>query len=95
MGAGGPGATGGRGALGFITRSQLGAASTVFGGFFAEKLFGSLLGEASGYLPFSLLNSLLKLDGPLAPGLAAAVLAVMAVAVGAVAVVLARRRDLP
>ena len=83
------------GALGFITRSQLGAASTVFGVFFAEKLFGSLLGAASGYLPFSLLNSLLKLDGPLAPGLAAAVLAVTAVATGGAAVVLARRRDLP
>ena len=52
-------------ALGFGTRSQLGAASTVFGVFFAEKLFGSVLGDAASYLPYSLLNSLLDLDGPL------------------------------
>ena len=81
-------------ALGFGTRSQLGAASTVFGAFFAEKLFGPALGEAASYLPYSLINSVLELDGPLSVGPAAAVLAAWALVAAAVAVALARRRDL-
>jgi ABC-type transport system involved in multi-copper enzyme maturation permease subunit len=82
-------------ALGFGTRSQLAAASTVFGVFFAEKLFGSALGDLAGYLPYSLLNSVLELDGPLSEGVAAVALTVWALAAAAAAVLLARRRDLP
>jgi ABC-type transport system involved in multi-copper enzyme maturation permease subunit len=82
-------------ALGFGARSQIGATSTVFGVFFAEKLFGSVLGDAAGYLPYSLLNSLLDLDGPLPEGVAAVALSAWALAAAGVAVVLARRRDLP
>ena len=83
------------GALGFIARSQLAAVSTVFGVFFAEKLFASALGDAAGYLPYSLLNSLLELDGSLSVGLSAVALTVWAIGAGAVAMALARRRDLP
>ena len=82
-------------ALGFGARSQIGATSTVFGVFFAEKLFGSVLGDAAGYLPYSLLNSLLDLDGPLSESVAAVALSAWALAAAGVAVVLARRRDLP
>ena len=82
-------------ALGFGARSQIGATSTVFGVFFAEKLFGSVLGDAAGYLPYSLLNSLLDLDGPLSESVAAVALSVWALGAAAVAVYLARRRDLP
>jgi ABC-type transport system involved in multi-copper enzyme maturation permease subunit len=80
-------------AVGFLTRSQAPAVVAVFVVFFAEKLFGGMLGELSGYLPYSLLNSLLELDGPLTVGLAAAVLAGTAAGVSALAAVTAARRD--
>jgi ABC-type transport system involved in multi-copper enzyme maturation permease subunit len=80
-------------AVGFLTRSQAPAVVTVFALFFAEKLFGPALGDASGYLPYSLLNSLLELDGPLSVGLAAVVLTATAAAVSCLAATMATRRD--
>jgi hypothetical protein len=80
-------------AVGFLTRSQAPAVVTVFAVFFAEKLFGPALGEASGYLPYSLLNSLLELDGPLPVGVAALVLTATAVALSCLAATTAARRD--
>jgi ABC-type transport system involved in multi-copper enzyme maturation permease subunit len=80
-------------AIGFLTRSQAPAVVTVFVVFFVEKLFGGLLGDLGGYLPYSLLNSLLELDGPLSVGVAAAVLTAIAVAVASLATVAAARRD--
>lgn len=80
-------------AVGFLTRSQAPAVVTVFVVFFAEKLFGGMLGDLGGYLPYSLLNSLLELDGPLSVGVAAAVLSAIALAVVSLATVAAARRD--
>jgi hypothetical protein len=80
-------------AVGFLTRSQAPAVVTVFAMFFAEKLFGPMLGDASGYLPYSLLNSLLELDGPLSVGLAALVLTAFALALSYLAATIAARRD--
>jgi ABC-type transport system involved in multi-copper enzyme maturation permease subunit len=80
-------------AIGFLTRSQAPAVVTVFVVFFAEKLFGGILGDLGGYLPYSLLNSLLELDGPLSVGVAAAVLTAIAVAVASLATIAAARRD--
>jgi ABC-type transport system involved in multi-copper enzyme maturation permease subunit len=80
-------------AVGFLTRSQAPAVVTVFAVFFAEKLFGPALGPAGEYLPYSLLNSLLELDGPLSVGLAALVLAATAAIVSSLAALVAARRD--
>ena len=80
-------------AVGFLTRSQAPAVVTIFVVFFAEKLVGGMLGDLSGYLPYSLLNSLLELDGPLSVGVAAVVLTVIALAVATVATVATTRRD--
>jgi ABC-type transport system involved in multi-copper enzyme maturation permease subunit len=80
-------------AVGFLTRSQAPAVVTVFAVFFAEKLFGPMLGDASGYLPYSLLNSLLELDGPLSVALAALVLTATALALSCLAATIAARRD--
>jgi hypothetical protein len=80
-------------AVGFLTRSQAPAVVAVFVVFFAEKLFGPMLGDASGYLPYSLLNSLLELDGPLSVGLAALVLTATALALSCLAATIAARRD--
>ena len=80
-------------AIGFLTRSQAPAVVTVFAWFFAEKLLGPVLGDAAGYLPFSLLNSLLELDGPLSVGLAAVVLTAIAAALCCLAATLTARRD--
>jgi hypothetical protein len=65
----------------------------VFAVFFAEKLFGPALEPVSGYLPYSLLNSLLELDGPLSVGLAALVLTATAAVLSSLAAVIAARRD--
>jgi ABC-type transport system involved in multi-copper enzyme maturation permease subunit len=81
-------------AAGFLTRSQAPAVVAVFVVFFAEKLFGGMLGDLGGYLPYSLLNSLLELDGPLSVSLAAIVLAVIAGALALVASLTAARRDI-
>ena len=81
--------------VGFLTRSPAPAVVTVFATFFAEKLVGPALGDVSGYLPFSLLNSLLELDGPLSVGAAAAALSGIAAGLVGVAMVMAARRDIP
>jgi hypothetical protein len=52
-----------------------------------------MLGDAGGYLPYSLLNSLLELDGPLSVGLAALVLTATALALSCLAATIAARRD--
>jgi ABC-type transport system involved in multi-copper enzyme maturation permease subunit len=80
-------------AVGFLTRSQAPAVVTVFAVFFAERLVGPMLGDASGYLPYSLLNSLLELDGPLSVGRAALVLTVIAAGVSGLAAITVGRRD--
>jgi ABC-type transport system involved in multi-copper enzyme maturation permease subunit len=80
-------------AIGFLTRSPAAAVVTVFAAFFVEKLVGPLMGEISGYLPYSLLNSLLELDGPLPVGTAAAALAATTLAVSALAAAMVQRRD--
>jgi ABC-type transport system involved in multi-copper enzyme maturation permease subunit len=80
-------------AVGFLTRSQAPAVVTVFAVFFAEKLFAPVLGPVGEYLPYSLLNSLLELDGPLSVGLAAVVLTATAAVVASLAAMLAARRD--
>jgi ABC-type transport system involved in multi-copper enzyme maturation permease subunit len=80
-------------ALGFIARSQVAAVVTVFAVFFAEKLLAPLLGAGAGYLPYSLLNSLLELDGPLGVPAAAIALTVFTLGTAGAAVVLTGRRD--
>lgn len=80
-------------AVGFVTRSQPAAVVTVFGTFFAEKILGTVMGEASGYLPFGLLNSLLDDGGVTSPGVAALVLAAIAAAMAVVAATSLTRRD--
>jgi len=79
--------------VGFLTRSQAPAVVIVFAVFFAEKLFGPVLGPASDYLPYALLNSLLELDGPLSVGVAAIVLTTTAAVLSCLAALLAARRD--
>jgi hypothetical protein len=79
--------------VGFLTRSQAPAVVTVFAVFFAEKLIGPMLGDASGYLPYSLLNSLLELDGPLTVGAAALALTATAVALSCLTATAVVRRD--
>lgn len=80
-------------AVGFLTRSPAAAVVTVFAAFFVEKLAGPLLGEIGSYLPYSLLNSLLELDGPLSVGVAAAALVVTAAVLSGLAAVTVQRRD--
>lgn len=79
--------------VGFITRSQQAAVCVVFGEFFAEKLLGGLLGPATEFLPFELLNRILDESAghAVAAGLA---LAAMTAALGTVAAVLLKRRDI-
>jgi ABC-2 type transport system permease protein len=80
-------------AVGFLTRSPAPAVVTVFAVFFAEKLIGPVLGDIAGYLPYSLLNSLLELDGPVSVATAALVLVAITTVVSGVAAVTVQRRD--
>ena len=79
--------------VGFLTRSPGPAIVTVFAVFFAEKLIAPMLGDVSAYLPYSLLNSLLELDGPLSVGAAALALTATAVALSCLAATAVMRRD--
>ena len=80
-------------AVGFICRSQAAAIIVVFGTFLAEKLLSGLIGPVHDYLPYALLNSVLDLDGALAPAAAALALAGVAAAITAAAGVLLKQRD--
>ncbi len=80
-------------AVGFICRSPAAAAMVVGGWFIVEKSLADLLGGAHDYLPYALLNSVLDVEGAMAPAAAGIALcgvtAVMATASGA----LLLRRD--
>lgn len=80
-------------AVGFICRSPAAAAMVVGGWFIVEKSLADLLGSAHDYLPYALLNSVLDVEGAMAPAAAGLALcgvtAVMATASGA----LLLRRD--
>jgi ABC-2 type transport system permease protein len=79
--------------VGFITRSQAPAIIVIFGGFIVEKIVSGLIGTGGEYFPYALLNSLLDIDGPLAPAAAGLALTGVAAAVAASSAVLLRRRD--
>jgi hypothetical protein len=49
-------------AVGFTCRSQPAAVIVVMGSFLAEKLIAGVIGPVQDYLPYALLNSLLKLE---------------------------------
>jgi hypothetical protein len=80
-------------AVGFICRSPAAAAMVVGGWFLVEKSLADVLGSAHDYLPYALVNSVLDVDGAMAPSAAGialcGVVAVMATASGALLV----RRD--
>jgi hypothetical protein len=79
--------------VGFITRSQAPAMIVIFGGFIVEKIVSGLMGSGGEYLPYALLNSVLDIDGPLAPATAGLALTGVAAAVAGASAVLLRRRD--
>ena len=80
-------------AIGFICRNQAIAIIVVFGTFLAEKLLSGLIGPVHDYLPYALLNSVLNLDGALAPATAAVALAGVAAAIATAAGLLLKQRD--
>ena len=80
-------------AVGFICRSQAAAIIVVFGTFLAEKLLSGLIGPVHDYLPYALLNSLLDLEGALAPSAAGLALAGVAAAIASTAGLLLKHRD--
>jgi hypothetical protein len=79
--------------VGFLTRSQAPAMLVIFGGFVVEKIVSGFLGDAAQYLPFALLNSLLDIDGTVAPATAALALTGVAAAVATASALALRRRD--
>ena len=80
-------------AVGIICRSQAIAVIVVFGTFLAEKLVSGLIGPVHDYLPYALLNSVLDLDGSLAPAMAGFALAGVTAVTAISATILLRRRD--
>jgi ABC-2 type transport system permease protein len=80
-------------AVGSISRSQAAATIVVFGTFLAEKLLSGLIGPVHDYLPYALLNSLLDLEGTLAPSAAGLALAGVAAAIATTAGLLLKHRD--
>ena len=80
-------------AVGFICRSQAAAIIVVFGTFLAEKLLSGLIGPVHDYLPYALLNSVLDLDGAVAPFTAGLALAGVAAAIARAAGLLLNHRD--
>jgi ABC-2 type transport system permease protein len=79
--------------VGFLTRSQAPAMLVILGAFVVEKIVSGFLGGAAEYLPFALLNSLLDIDGTLAPAAAAVTLTGVAASVAAASAAALRRRD--
>ncbi len=80
-------------AVGFICRSQAAAIIVVFGTFLAEKLLSGLIGPVHDYLPYALLNSVLDLDGAVAPLAAGFALAGVAAVSATAAGLLLKHRD--
>jgi ABC-2 type transport system permease protein len=80
-------------AVGFICRSQAAAMIVIFGGFVAEKIVAGLIGDSGQYLPFALINSVLDIDGTMAPLPASVALTGVTAVVATGSAVLLRRRD--
>jgi len=81
-------------AIGVITRSQPAAIVVLVGSFGVEKLLGQIIGKATAYLPYDLLDPLLGLKSATISRAAGAVtLAGIAVALSLTAYVLLTRRD--
>ena len=80
-------------AVGFICRSQAAAIIVVFGTFLAEKLVSGLIGPVQDFLPYALLNSILDLDGAVAPFAAGLALAGVAAVIATASGLLLKHRD--